>query len=104
MSHNLPPKGWSERMASIETKIDGIDIFIKEIKSNVMWKDTCEQKHKTVDAQVCHVKKKSIENESDIKDMKNNIDKDKKFAVTLLVSFIATAIAIGSLAFALVGG
>ena len=101
-----------ERLASIETSQKNIAASIESInkrlddhmdkmEKRVMWRDTCEEKHKAVDNELCHVKKKTKENSQDIKKCETDLDdhkkdakEDSKYTVTTIVAIVALAVSI----------
>lgn len=95
-----------EDMAIVKTQTAEIIKRMDRWEKQIVWKDTCDERHKGVDAKISTVKKKTCKNEKELDDHKKEDKDDSKYTITTAIAIIAiilTLLGLGYTAF-VVGG
>lgn len=92
-----------EDMAVVKSRTNAIMTTLDEIKQGQVWKDTCSERHKGVDARIDIVKRKACKAEKELDDHKKEDTKTGRFWLGVGVSIVALLISAGTLLYA-VGG
>lgn len=91
-------------VAVVKNNVEAILSTLDEMKKGMVWKDTCNERHKGVDAEICHVKKTAVKAEGALVEHKKEDATAGRFWITVAIAAMALIVSIGSMVFGVFGG